>query len=68
MANWRHIHRRMKHMNERRQVEASMGQGVKVRRGLHNGKIPNPWDDYTFDFPRRSWKRYRKSQYKIKEE
>lgn len=49
---------------EKRAQFDSEDQGVRVRGARRGHNLPNNWDDELRDFGHRSWKRYRKTQFK----
>lgn len=57
MSYYRHI----RTTQERRASQDGWGRPC---RNLHN--LPNFWDDIVRDSPQRSWKKHRRTQYKVK--
>ncbi len=56
-------------MNEKRQyngtVENDLNIPIRVRGRRRYKGLVDPWDDYMTRVDNRSWKRYRKTQYKV---
>jgi hypothetical protein len=51
-------------MNEKRKQFDAFDQSVHIRGKRHGHNLPNNWDDINRTHVRRSWKAYRKTQYR----
>jgi hypothetical protein len=58
------FHRSPRFMNEKRKQFDAFDQSVHIRGKRHGHNLPNNWDDINRTHVRRSWKAYRKTQYR----